>query len=300
MPNTDPFSPLVLGHNSFFGVDHLSAKRGAERAAHFADTDRVMEMIHTAMERGVTGLMLSTHPHAVVISEAIRNDAKARDGLKIYPLLPYAQKYITRANEVGLVNVVFDALAGSSIDNKISAIWKGGMGVLTRDAEDMLSALIRLELNMFRGLNLHAVFLHDALTDLALGLNLRKIFEFYVKELDTAHGAVGGFATKNLPTLLDRFAEWGLEAPAVLTHVNKVGYQMHPSTEASVEALHQHPARVMAMGTLASGYLKPDDAYQFVGQVPGIESIVVGVSSAAHADETFGAIQRHVPVAQSA
>jgi aryl-alcohol dehydrogenase-like predicted oxidoreductase len=49
----------------------------------------------------------------------------------------------------------------------------------------------------------------------------------------------------------------------------------------------------MAMGTLASGYLRPDDAYAYLGGQPGIESVVVGVSSAAHIEETFAAIRMH-------
>jgi len=286
-----PLAPIVLGHNAFFGVDHLSAARGAERAAFFADPQNILDMIHTAYDHGVRGMMMSTHDRAGPVAELIRNDPKLSQDMAIYPLLPYAQKYITKANEMGLINVVIDALSGSGLKSKVSFLWQGGKGVLTKDVTGMLSALIRLELNIFRGLNMPAVFLHDALTDLALGLELKDIFSFFIEELDKNHNSQGSFATKNLPLLQQRFKEWGLPTPTVLTHANKIGFHMNPSLPACEDALNEGVSNVMAMGTLASGYLSPDEAYSYLGQFPTIKSVVVGVSSSKHADETFAAIK---------
>lgn len=288
-----PLVPIVLGHNAFFGVDHLSAARGAERAAFFAEPKNILNMIHTAYDHGVRGMMMSTHERAGPVAELIRNDPKLAQDMAIYPLLPYAQKYITKANEMGLINVVIDALSGSGLKNKVSFLWQSSKGVLTKDVTGMLSALIRLELNMFRNLNMPAVFLHDALTDLALGLELQDIFAFFIEELRKNHNSQGSFATKNLPLLQQRFKEWGLPSPTVLTHANKIGYHMNPSREACEVALNEGSSNVMAMGTLASGYLSPEDAYAYLGQFPSIKSVVVGVSSAKHADETFNAIKKN-------
>jgi hypothetical protein len=194
---------------------------------------------------------------------------------------------------MGLVNVVLDALKGTSMSDKLSLFWEGSKAILARDIDGMLASLIRLELKPFKGLRVPAVFLHDAFTDLALGLGLKDVFAFYLEEMKRSHGAQGAFATKNLPVLLERFQAWDLPAPVVLTHFNKAGYQMNPSREACERAAAAHSAHVMAMGTLASGYLQPDDAYAYLATVPRIESIVVGVSSAAHIADTFGAIRRH-------
>lgn len=285
--------PLVMGHNAFFGVDHLSAARGAARAAHFADPARIIEVVREGVAHGATGLMMSTHERAAGLCEMLRSDAHLAGTLQLYPLLPYAQKYITRANEVGMVNVVLEALKGTSFSDKLSLFWEGGKGVLTRDVNGMLASLIRLELKPFKGLSMPAVFLHDAFTDLALGLGLKDVFSFYLEEIERSHHAQGAFATKNLPTLLARFSEWGLPTPVVMTHVNKCGFHMNPSRAACEEALKTHEVSVMAMGTLASGYLRPDEAYAYLATVPRIESAVVGVSSPAHIAETFAAIRRH-------
>lgn len=285
--------PLVMGHNAFFGVDHLSAARGAARAAHFADPARILDVLREGVAQGAGGLMMSTHDRAAGLCDMIRGDARLAGALRLYPLLPYAQKYITRANEMGMVNVVLDALKGTSFSDKIWLFWEGGKGVLARDLNGILASLIRLELKPFKGLAMPAVFLHDAFTDLALGLGLQDIFSFYLEEMQRSHGSQGAFATKNLPMLLARFAEWGLPAPVVMTHVNKAGYHMNPSRAACEQALATHAASVMAMGTLASGHLRPDEAYAYLATVPRIESIVVGVSSPAHIAETFAAIRRH-------
>jgi hypothetical protein len=285
-----PVVPIVLGHNAFFGVDHLSAARGAERAALFSDPQRILGIIRCAAERGAQGMMMSTHERSQPITELLRADPSLGKNLRIYPLLPYAQKYITKANEMGLVNVVFDALSATSTRDKFTMGWQFAKGVLTKDAFSMIAALVRLELKQFRDLDLGAVFLHD---DLLLALKLRPVFEFYIEEIARSHGSQGAFATKNLPLLLESFSEWGLPKPVVMTHFNKVGYHMNPSVAACEEAVQKHPADIMAMGTLASGFLKPEEAYAYLATVPSIKSVIVGVSSRNHIDETFAAIREH-------
>ena len=286
-------APIVLGHNAFFGVDHLSAARGAERAAFFAEPRRILDVVSSSIEMGAGGMMMSTHQRAEGVCDLLRADTALAKRLQIYPLLPYAQKYITRANEVGLVNVALEALSQTTLREKFAMGWQVAKGVVTKDLLSMVSALVRLELKMFRSLDVGAVFLHDVLTDLLLSLRLREVFAFYIDEIKTAHGADGAFATKNLPLLCSSFEEWNLPPPVVMTHFNKTGFHMNPSREACEQAMRAYRPEVMAMGTLASGYLKPDEAYAYLATVPNIRSIVVGVSSPGHVRETFAAIRKH-------
>jgi aryl-alcohol dehydrogenase-like predicted oxidoreductase len=46
------------------------------------------------------------------------------------------------------------------------------------------------------------------------------------------------------------------------------------------------------MGTLASGYLTPDEAFAYVRTLPAVKSLVVGASSREHIAETFDAVAR--------
>jgi hypothetical protein len=284
------FTPIVLGHNSFFGVDHLSAERGRERAARFSDPREIMKVVDYAVEQGAGGMMMSTHATAAKVTEFLRNEARYRDSLEIYPLLPYVQKYVTAANEKGMLNVVLDSLASTSHSQKLGLIWSGAKGILTKDIRSILSSLIRLELQPFQGLNLKAVFLHDVFTDLALALDLKEIVEFYYEEMPAAYKAQPAFATKNLPMLLEKFEKWGFKNPLVMAHFNKIGFSMNPSREACEAALKERPAHIMAMSSLASGFLKPAEAYEYLGKIDHIESAVVSTSTPQHVRETFSAI----------
>jgi hypothetical protein len=289
-------TPLVLGHNAFFGVDHLSAARGEERSRHFSDPGNILSMVRHAHGLGARGMMLSTHDRAAPVADLVRRDKVLSQDMRLYPLLPYITKYITQANEKGMLNVVLDALGGSGVMDKLGMLWRGGLGVLTKDVFGVLSALIQLELKPFRGLDMPAVFLHDTLTDLALALGLKDIFAFYLDEMAKRWNCQGAFATKNLPLCLERFQEWGFPPPVLMTHVNKTGFMMNPSREACEAAARRYPVSILAMGTLASGFLKPDEAYAYLATVSGIDGVVVGVSSAAHAEETFSALRRHKAV----
>lgn len=286
--------PIVLGHNQFFGVDHLSAEKGASRDAHFTDIRNVVKMIRFSMDQGVSGLMMSTHPRAVAICEALKADKAIASELNLYPVLPYIAKYVREANEKGLTNMVLDALSGASTMQKIGMFLKGGAGLLTRDVFKMIEILVEMELLMFKGLRMKCVFLHQALTDLALGLGLEDVFTFYEEFIPKKFdGAAAAYCTYNTPMLLDRFQQYGIASPVIMAPFNKVGFQMHPSLAENEQCLHRHRFQLVAMGTLAGGYLKPDDAYAYLFRQPNVASVVVGASTEAHAKETFESIRKH-------
>ena len=282
---------IVLGHNSFFGVNHLSRQHGADREAMFEDVSAIVKMMETAASLEVTAMMMSTHPRATAVANVVRNDRGLRDRWSFYPLLPYITKYIRQANEKGMVNIVLDQLKQAGWTQTVGLLARGGLGALTKDYRHIISTLIGLELAPFRGLQLKAVFLHDVLTDLALALDIPEVLELHATEIRKRFGARGGFATKNLPLLVQRFQRYGFESPLVLAQINKIGFGMNPSREACEHALASSSLEVMAMGTLASGYVRPMEAYQYVFARPAVQSVVVGVSTPSHAAETFAAVR---------
>jgi hypothetical protein len=292
LPNSAILSDrVVLGHNAFFGVNHLSAVRGQETEREFTSNDHILEKIKMATAFGASGMMMSTHDKAIVLAELIHGDSALRSKLGIYPLLPYAQKYIRAANEKGLVSAVLDAASKRSVGDVFHAAVQGGLGLLGNDLNRLLASLIRMELSPFRKLELRTVFLHDILTDLILGLQLKSVAEFYLEETSKISGAVPGFATKNFPALVACLENWGLGKPPVLAHFNAIGFKMNPSRVACENAAATAGLEIMAMGTLASGHLAPVPAYSYLAGVPGIRSVVVGVSKQEHMEETFSAIK---------
>lgn len=288
------FEKIVLGHNPLFGVDHLSAERGRQREAHFANTKNLMQLIEWSVEAGATGMMMSTHERSLVIADELRANPKLNDRLRIYPLLPYAQKYVTAANEKGMLNVLFDMISNTTTSEKMRMFWGGAKTMLGGDIDNVLESLITLELKIFRGLNLHAVFLHDVFTDLILALELRDVAHFFVDTIRKHYSCSAAFATKNLPLFLEKMASWGIHDPLVMPHFNKLGFSMNPNRESCEQALRDYSCHVMAMSTLASGHLRPAEAYQYLAEVGGIESVVVGASSKSHVHETFDEIRRYL------
>jgi len=287
------FDQIVLGHNAFFGVDHLDTRRGQEREAYFAKTENIVQVIQWAVDAGAGGLMMSTHERSKGVAQALLQNPALSDRLRLYPLLPYVQKYVIAANEKGMINVVMDSMSGTSTGEKMRMMWNGAKGVLGKDILAILSNMISIELKPYKGLNIPCVFLHDVFTDLALALDMRDIVDFYYEEMQKQFGCKAAFATKNLPLLLQKFAEWGHPQPLVMPHFNKVGFSMNPSREVCEVALEQFRPHVMAMSCLASGYLKPDEAFAYLGGLKTIESVVVGMSSQSHVLSTTAAVKKY-------
>jgi len=282
---------IILGHNQFFGVNHLEASRGNERGAYFSQVGRIMEMVNYCYDCGVRGIMMSTHERAIEVAGEIKKNARLHKGLGVYLLVPYAAKYIRKANESGLVNLVSESLKGTSLTNKIGVFWRGGMGVVRKDIRNVIRTMVDFEVAPFAHLNLKAIFLHDIPTDLVVGWDVPVALETFAEHVRTKYKSTPGFCTKNLPLLIRMLKHAGMENPLVMASVNKLGYQVNPSLEALEKCLATEKMRFLAMSTLAAGYLKPEEAYAYLYSLPQVVSTVVGVSRKEHAQETFAAIQ---------
>ena len=275
--------PIILGHNQFVGVDHLSQDRARDRIERFSDTQKILDVISCFYELGGRGMMLSTHQRATDIMKAVGSMPEISRNMNFYPLIPYAQGYIRRANEMGVVGMLNDVLEPASTSTKLKILFKGGINVMRKDFLNILSTLIDVELLPFKGFNTKAVFLHNVLTDLALSLKAQNIFEFYIDYVKDNYGVTPAFGTMNFPALAKSFDEWGFKRPLIMTSFNKIGFQMNPSREECERCLKDYDVDVLAMSTLAAGYLKPEEAYGYLFALPNIKSVVVGFSTKEHA-----------------
>ena len=53
---------LVLGHNQFIGVSHISEERGREREKKFSKVDNIYRVVEAASAAGVKNMIIETHP----------------------------------------------------------------------------------------------------------------------------------------------------------------------------------------------------------------------------------------------
>ena len=285
----DNFIPdkIILGHNQFFGTDHMSAEKGAEKADFFSKIENVIHIIRFAYENGATGLMLSTHENTKLIIDEIAKEEELKNNLNIYVLLPYMAKYVRMANERGLVNIVGEILGNASWKERFGILSQGGIGVLKKDFEGMLKALIDIELLPFKKVNVKAVFLHNALSDMAAGIKMQDIIHFFSNYITEKYGVTPGFCTLNSSLIMNYLNDINIKNPLLMAPFNPSGFQMNPSRESAEKGLITYPSRMIAMSILAAGYIKPKEAYQYLLNLSRIRSVIVGASSEDHLKEIF-------------
>lgn len=279
-------APLILGHNQFIGVDHLSQDKGRERERRFADAQRILDLVAHAHAEGVEGLMVSTHQRVREFLPMVAQDPRLASSLRLYPIIPYAQGYVRRANEVGLVRMGMEAIEGASAGKKLGMAWSSGVGLLRRDVFGLLGTLIDTEMLPLKGLKVDSVILHNVLTDMLLGWGAEDTFRFYDEHVRDRHGVRPAYATFNYPLLMRRFEEWGMERPLVLTSFNPLGFQMNPAREACEETLARGTSDVIAMSVFAAGLVPPKEAAAYLAGLANVDSVVFGASTREHVSET--------------
>ena len=282
------FDSILLGDNPFFGVDHLSQERARQKATISQNFDNALGVINYCVELGVKGIVVSTHPTLKDLISHIRTKSDLIEKIEFNPILPYAQGYVSKINEKGLINTLMETLNPAGFKNKMKIIAKGGLGVIKRDLFDLFRVFIDIELLQLANTKIKTVFLHDVVTDLALSLNLKNIFETFQEHLHDNYKVNAGLVTKNFPKLTDRLNEWDLNFSNIMTSFNKIGFQMNPSRRECEVSLDKFKGDVIAMSVLAGGYIEPSDAYEYILSQPKIKKIVIGVSSIEHAKKTFG------------
>jgi hypothetical protein len=134
------------------------------------------------------------------------------------------------------------------------------------------------------------VLLHEVITDLGLSLQAKELFDSYMQHVRAKYHVPPGFVTRNFVRFVNLFRESGLSLKdiVIMTPFNKIGFQMNPSRqscEASLLGLTE--GTVVAMSTMAGGYLNLDEAVEYLRTLQNISGIVVGVSSEEHAQQTF-------------
>lgn len=284
---------VILGDNQFFGVNHMSQDKGRATYEQFKDLNEIKRILKYGLSKGVNGVMFSTHPSIYEICDMIRADEELKNNLNIYVNVPYIIKYVSMVTEMGMYETIKTMLKGKSGRGKTRFILETGANVLTLNHLGILERLIDVELAPFYDLNVKAVFLHNALCDLILGYDMKEVaigFDQYIRK---RYHAIPAYGTLNFSAFSKFLDDCGLNNSLVMTSVNKKGFLMNPSRDQVVEDISKSSHTVLAMATLASGRLLPEEAYSYIADT-AVKHVVVGLSSKQHADETFSIIQKYI------
>lgn len=284
---------VILGDNQFFGVNHMSQDKGKATYEQFKDLKEIKRILDYALSKGVRGVMFSTHPSIGEICNMIRGDKYLRKNLNFYVNVPYIIKYVSMVTEMGMFETIKTTLESQKENGRIKFMAKTLGNVITLNHMGILERLIDVELAPFHGLNVKAVFLHNALCDLILGYNMKNVLKSYDKYIRKQYHAIPGYGTLNYVNFAHLLNKCGLEESLVMTAVNKNGFLMNPSRDKVTKAIEKNNHTVLAMATLASGSILPQEAYEYIATTK-VKNVVVGLSSPKHADETFEIIRKNI------
>ncbi len=285
---------ILLGHNPLFGVDHLSQERGNTKEQKFGNRSALEEVLRYAHSKGVKAMMMSTHPRAQIILDIIKNDPVLKDDFTVYPLLPYIVKYVRQSNEKGMFTMVKDLLLQAGVGKSFSMMLTGAKSLVGGNLYETIKILIDLEMLPFKGHKLGAIFMHDVLVDLALGMGCDEAFDVFREHIEKNYDVPAGLITKNVPMLRERLDARGWDDYLIMAAFNKTGFYINPSLEETIKAVKKPGMNFIPMSVLAAGAIPPTDAFEFIGKFPEIKSVVVGMSKKNHIDQTVDLINKYI------
>ncbi len=285
---------ILLGDNQFFGVNHMSQDKGIETYEKFKDLGEIKKVFYAAVDNGVTACFFSTHPAIYQITDMVRADPGLRNRLSFYVNVPYILKYSQMLNEMGAVNMIKQVLSRRNVFGKMAYMARVSLNLATGNLLAITHRLVDAEMDPFKGLNIKSIFLHNALVDMGLGYDMVKVLKSFHDYVKHHYKVQPGFGTLNYPMMCRLLERAGIDETLVMCAVNKKGFLMNPSRLATEQAITNSKHTVLAMATLASGSLKPSEAYDYLFSNKRIKNVVVGLSSQKHADETFGLLHKYL------
>jgi len=285
---------LLVGDNPFHNISHLSQDRTKLRDRSVVDPSCAAGLVMTSLDNGANGFMFSVSETTLSILERIRDAGRIED-MSLLAIVPYAYEYVRLAAQtggiVGLAKVFSKRLASSG---RFKAIAVGAGGLLRANPTSLLEAYLSYEIGRTRSsagkhAKIKSMLLHEVIVDMALALNLEWLFRAYI-DFMIKQKFTPGFNTCNFAYLVDKFRNWDIDLTRMIVAApfNKIGFQMNPSRDESERALRSLDGPfLIAISILGAGYLRLDEAVQYVASLPNLKGTAVGISKEKHAEETF-------------
>jgi len=271
---------LILGHNQFIGISHISEERSREREKKFSKVENIYKVVKKAAELGYKGMMIETHPRMLDFLNYYKNNRTF--DIDFYLQVPYVQGYIKEINEKGLSGLIKEFIHRTGIKSTSAMALKSVVNLAKRDYVSMAISALQLEICPFVDVDIKVLFLHNVITDLLLALKVRDAFIEYIEYVKEKLGVDPGFITLNFQLFKNSFEEWNIEPSFVMTPVNPGGYDMNPSKEAVENAIKNYKGKIMAMNVLGGGAFSVERAHQYLKKFNNIEYCVVGASTEEH------------------
>lgn len=287
---------IVFGDNQFFGINHMSQEKAQQLAEQFYNLENIIKVYDIALDVGIKSIMLNSNDRAKDICEYFVNNKKKYPSIEWYPSIPYPHKYANLVSEKGIIPAISEIIfKGSSSFQVFNTLKNGTAALMSNDLVSVMKMLIDIEMKIYKSLNIKVIFLQNIIVDLILGLDLQDLFIEYCTYIRKQYKVIPGFITQNLPMLKTKMEKWGIDDIVICSSFNKIGYLMSPNVESyKVTASLNNPEKyqLMAMSTLASGAIIPEEAYKFINEQK-LQSIVFGASTRKHIEDTISLIRKN-------
>lgn len=282
---------LLFGDNQFFGVNHMSEEKARAQMMRFQKTDAIMDVLDTAYDEGIRTFMCTTHDRIAEVCDRVRADSARYSDFQFYPCMPYAHKYANAVTEHGMVGALKHFMPE---DGLFATALSGAKALATKEVDGMAKVLIDMEMKMFQGTKAPVVFVQNVFADLLLGMGYTSALKLFHDHVVEKYGAEPAFITMNMPMMLDALEKEGIERPIICANINKIGFRMSGGFDAYLDALKSGRVRAVAMSVYASGAIPADEAIHWISELPGVESIVFGASSAANIRGTKALVDKYM------
>jgi hypothetical protein len=284
--------PVILGTNPLNGISHFSS-RSARVKFEALDDEKVTQVIDASLSAGASGVNFSPNSRLYRVLDRMKEMGyEKRFG--VYLMLPDMERFRSAMLTGGTMAVVRELFSGLRWGDRLTTAAKGAQYLLSSDYSKLLQVYLELEYKRLysvlpKGGKLRCVLAHEQLTDLAVALGGGDILKQFVS-LAVKMQVMPGFVTRNYPLLVRFLDRWDVDPAKVviMTPFNKIGFQMTPDRETCESTLSRLPdSKTIGMSILAGGQLSLHEAIDYLQSVHTLASVVVGVSSAAHANETM-------------
>jgi hypothetical protein len=161
---------LILGHNQFLGISHISEDRARDRERKFSDIKNIYHIVESAYDLGFKGMVIETHPRMLDFIKYYSENGTF--DLDFYLQVPYVHGYIQRVNENGIGDLALSIINQTGVIDAGRIAIKSLMGSIKSDYISMVMNLLRLEVAPFSDIRIKALLLHNIMTDMLLSLDL--------------------------------------------------------------------------------------------------------------------------------
>jgi len=281
---------LILGHNQFIGISHISEERSREREKKFSDVKNIYNVVEKAAELGYKGMIIETHPRMLEFLEYYKKN-KTFD-IDFYLQVPHVQGYILKMNEKGLSGLISEVIGRAGIKTASVLGLKNIMRLAKKDYLSIATSVLKLEITPFIDFKIKALLLHNVVIDLLLSLQMSDFFTEYVNYIKDNLRLDPGIITLNFQLFKNSFERWGIEPLLVMTPINPGGYDMNPTKESVERDIKDYNGEIIAMNILGGGSFCVNKSCRYLNEIGNIKSCVVGASSKEHLEEFMKEITR--------